>query len=257
MARRSATALTAEFERRLAALDWNAIARSLDERGYATIPALITAARCAELAAMYDERERFRSRVVMERVRFGVGEYKYFAPPLPPLVGALRAAIYPHLAPIANRWCARWAGMRHIRPISSASWRFAGAPARPSRRRCCSVTRRAATTACTRTSTAKSPFHPAHLPAEPGRERFQRRRIPAGREPAARAEPRRSGRAGAGRGDHIRDQRAAGRRQPRALSGDDASRGEPGASRPPPDPRDHFSRREVTRASAGGRWRTG
>jgi hypothetical protein len=98
------SALTAEFERRLAALDWNAIARSLDERGYATIPALLTSARCAEVAAMYDERDRFRSRVVMERVRFGVGEYKYFAPPLPPLVGALRAALYPHLAPIANRW---------------------------------------------------------------------------------------------------------------------------------------------------------
>src|ERR1700719_3027570 len=89
------SALTAEFERRLAGLDWNAIARSLDERGYATIPALLTPARCAELAAIYDERERFR---------FGVGEYKYSARPLPPLVGALRAALYPHLAPIANRW---------------------------------------------------------------------------------------------------------------------------------------------------------
>jgi uncharacterized protein len=97
-------ALAAEFERRLAALDWSAMARSLDERGYATIAALLAPARCAEVAAMYDERERFRSRVVMERVRFGVGEYKYFAPPLPPLVGALRAALYPHLAPIANRW---------------------------------------------------------------------------------------------------------------------------------------------------------
>jgi hypothetical protein len=96
--------LTAEFERRLEALDWSAAARSLDERGYTTIPALLAPAQCAGLAAMYEERERFRSRVVMERVRFGVGEYKYFAPPLPPLVAALRAAIYPHLAPIANRW---------------------------------------------------------------------------------------------------------------------------------------------------------
>jgi len=97
-------ALTAEFERRLGALDWTALERTLDERGYATIPALLAPARCAELAGMYDERERFRSRVVMERVRFGVGEYKYFAPPLPPLVAAIRGAIYPHLAPIANRW---------------------------------------------------------------------------------------------------------------------------------------------------------
>ena len=96
--------LTAEFERRLQALDWSAASRSLEERGYTTIPALLAPAQCAGLSAMYDERERFRSRVVMERVRFGVGEYKYFAPPLPPLVAALRAAIYPHLAPIANRW---------------------------------------------------------------------------------------------------------------------------------------------------------
>ncbi|MGH7915406.1 MAG: 2OG-Fe(II) oxygenase [Candidatus Binataceae bacterium] len=99
-----ARALTAEFERRTAAVEWSAAARSLDEYGYATIPALITPTQCAELSAMYDERERFRSRVVMERVRFGVGEYKYFASPLPPIVAALRKTIYPHLAPIANRW---------------------------------------------------------------------------------------------------------------------------------------------------------
>lgn len=97
-------ALTAEFEHRLNALDWTTLERALDERGYATIPALLAPARCAELVAMYDERERFRSRVVMERMRFGVGEYKYFAPPLPPLVAAIRSALYPHLAPIANRW---------------------------------------------------------------------------------------------------------------------------------------------------------
>jgi hypothetical protein len=103
-ARTAESKLIAEFERRLEALDWSAAARALDEGGYTTISALLTPAQCAGLAAMYDERERFRSRVVMERVRFGVGEYKYFAPPLPPLVAALRAAFYPHLAPIANQW---------------------------------------------------------------------------------------------------------------------------------------------------------
>ncbi len=97
-------ALTAEVEHRLASVNWSRAARALDEHGYATIPALLEPAECAELAAMYDERERFRSRVVMERLRFGVGEYKYFARPLPPVVAALRAAVYPRLAPIANRW---------------------------------------------------------------------------------------------------------------------------------------------------------
>jgi len=100
----SEESLTAEFEKRLAMLDWKAAERSLDERGYTTIPALLAAAQCIGLASMYDERERFRSRVVMERVRFGVGEYKYFASPLPPLLAAMRTAIYAHLAPIANRW---------------------------------------------------------------------------------------------------------------------------------------------------------
>jgi uncharacterized protein len=89
---------------RIAALDWAAIGESLDARGYATLPALLSAEACRGLAAMYEEGARFRSRIVMERHAFGQGEYKYFAYPLPPLVAALRERLYPRLAPIANRW---------------------------------------------------------------------------------------------------------------------------------------------------------
>ncbi len=64
--------------------------------------ALVDAQACAALAASYDDEALFRSRVVMARHGFGRGEYKYFAYPLPALVGELRAAMYPPLAEVAN-----------------------------------------------------------------------------------------------------------------------------------------------------------
>jgi len=41
----TAASLAAELERRLKALDWDGAGRSLDERGYTTIPALLTPAQ--------------------------------------------------------------------------------------------------------------------------------------------------------------------------------------------------------------------
>ena len=90
--------------RRLAGLDWAAVERALDEWGWARTPPLLTPAECDELIALYDVDARFRGRVDMERHRFGRGEYKYFAEPLPPVVAALRAHAYARLAPIAARW---------------------------------------------------------------------------------------------------------------------------------------------------------
>ena len=89
---------------RLAAVDWQAIAAALDERGYALTRVLLAPAECAALAALYADDAVFRSRVVMQRHNFGRGEYKYLRYPLPAVVAQLRRAIYPHLAPIANRW---------------------------------------------------------------------------------------------------------------------------------------------------------
>jgi hypothetical protein len=89
--------------RRVARYDWPALERALDDRGYATM-SLLGPGECAELAALYPDETRFRSRVDMARHRFGEGEYKYFARPLPRLVSLLRTHLYARLVPIANRW---------------------------------------------------------------------------------------------------------------------------------------------------------
>ncbi|TZG27533.1 2OG-Fe(II) oxygenase [Sphingomonas montanisoli] len=84
--------------------DWTAIALSLDEKGWAVLPALLDPADCDGIAAMYAPSPAFRSHVVMARHGFGVGEYRYFAYPLPPQVADLRAALYRRLVGRANRW---------------------------------------------------------------------------------------------------------------------------------------------------------
>ncbi|MGH9888866.1 MAG: 2OG-Fe(II) oxygenase [bacterium] len=89
---------------RVAAIDWAAVANELDAQGCAPIERLLSPAECHALAALYDDDAPFRSRVVMASHGFGRGEYKYFAYPLPALISGLRTRLYPHLAPIANRW---------------------------------------------------------------------------------------------------------------------------------------------------------
>lgn len=89
---------------RIHAIDWAAIATDLDRQGWATTGEVLSPVECADLAARYDAPDGFRSRVVMARHGFGQGEYRYFAYPLIAPVADLRGALYPHLAPIANRW---------------------------------------------------------------------------------------------------------------------------------------------------------
>jgi len=93
-----------DMRARAAALEWGRISAELDDRGGATVEGLLSPQECADLTALYGDRDLFRSRIVMERYNFGQGEYSYFRYPLPEAVAALRAAFYPHLARIANRW---------------------------------------------------------------------------------------------------------------------------------------------------------
>jgi hypothetical protein len=107
---RSETMTARSVQTRIERLDWAALRESINDRGYATTQTILTPTECRELIALYDRREAFRNRVVMERFGYGLGEYKYFAAPLPPLVAALRTAFYERLAPIASDW------MRALRP---------------------------------------------------------------------------------------------------------------------------------------------
>ncbi|HYE53012.1 MAG TPA: 2OG-Fe(II) oxygenase [Azospirillaceae bacterium] len=100
---------------RLAALDWPFLTEGLCDRGFALTPPLLEPAECAALAALYGQDALFRTTVVMERHGFGLGEYRYFADPLPEPVGLLREAAYPYLAPLARAW-APLLGIEHPIP---------------------------------------------------------------------------------------------------------------------------------------------
>ncbi len=89
---------------RVAAIDWTETTSDLDAQGCAVLKGLLTAEECRALAARYPDDGIFRSRIVMGRHGFGRGEYRYFAYPLPQLIGELRPALYSRLQPIANRW---------------------------------------------------------------------------------------------------------------------------------------------------------
>lgn len=89
---------------RLEALDWPEIEAGLGERGYAVLPRLLDPSTCVGIAAGFDEEAPFRRHIQMQRHGYGRGEYKYYGYPLPPLVAALREALYPPLAGIANVW---------------------------------------------------------------------------------------------------------------------------------------------------------
>jgi uncharacterized protein len=102
--RPAARVVVTAIDERAAALDWTAIASDLDAHGCATTGPLLTPDECAALAQSYAADAPFRSRIIMSRHGFGRGEYKYFAYPLPDVVAALRGALYPPLAGVANRW---------------------------------------------------------------------------------------------------------------------------------------------------------
>jgi uncharacterized protein len=85
-------------------LSWPEIQSSLWNSGYARMGRILTRAQSEEVRSLYTDASLFRSRIDMERYRFGRGEYQYFANPLPALVAELREELYRFLAPVANEW---------------------------------------------------------------------------------------------------------------------------------------------------------
>jgi len=93
-----------QIEDRLDAIEWDRIARNLNDQGWSTTGPLLDRAECDDLIDSYERDDLFRSTVVMARHGFGRGEYRYFAHPLPGLIGALRSGLYQRLLPVANEW---------------------------------------------------------------------------------------------------------------------------------------------------------
>lgn len=92
------------MKEKIASLDWENIAESMHEKGFSIIPNLLDNEQCEILKAEYSNPGLYRKTVVMERYRFGLGEYKYFNYPLPDLIQTIRTSVYPKLSLIANTW---------------------------------------------------------------------------------------------------------------------------------------------------------
>src|SRR5260221_10291963 len=96
--------MTSTIRDRINSFDWPTIHTSLHASGWARTGEVLTHEECRAVRDLYTDEARFRSKVVMARHRFGLGEYKYFGSPLPELVVELRESLYTHLAAVANEW---------------------------------------------------------------------------------------------------------------------------------------------------------
>jgi hypothetical protein len=109
-AARIQTPLIATIEDRIGSLNWAQLSASLHGQGWARTGEILTSDECRKLRQQYTDEGSFRSRVIMARHRFGLGEYKYFAYPLPDLVTELRESLYLRLSEVANDWAVKLGG---------------------------------------------------------------------------------------------------------------------------------------------------
>lgn len=89
---------------RINGIDWQTATSGLNNSGFALVKNLLNAQECDAMVNGYDNSALYRKTITMQRYRFGLGEYKYFAYPLPHIIQSIREAVYPHIAPVANGW---------------------------------------------------------------------------------------------------------------------------------------------------------
>lgn len=97
-------AASGSIEQHLQALDWASLRDDLWQNGFAVTEPVLTSKECPEVVQTYRDDSCFRSHIIVARYRFGSGDYKYFAHPLPQVVQELREHMYPELADLANEW---------------------------------------------------------------------------------------------------------------------------------------------------------
>lgn len=114
--------MDSQIQKRIDGLDWAKARESLFARGYSVTDPILTPEECASIVSLYSDSARFRSHIIMERHRFGVGDYKYFSDPLPELVSDLRTAAYPHLAKVANEWATAFGEKKQPFPLDHAAF---------------------------------------------------------------------------------------------------------------------------------------
>jgi uncharacterized protein len=101
------SATSSVWARRVAGADWAQVRSDLDEYGGALLPELLDTEEAEQIRGLYENDELFRSRIDMNRHRFGSGEYKYLHAPYPSPIEELKQALYPRLLPIARDWWTR------------------------------------------------------------------------------------------------------------------------------------------------------
>jgi len=102
--------VSGKIQDRVGSLNWPQLTANLHSQGWARTEAILTSQECLELREQYANDALFRSKVIMARHRFGLGEYKYFSYPLPELVAELRESLYLRLSEVANDWAVKLGG---------------------------------------------------------------------------------------------------------------------------------------------------